>query len=772
VTFAVFGSAALLVAGAVLVGDATRTLGLRCRAAAPAVGLALLIVLADIAIQLPGRAVTATVAVLGVIAAAAILVVLRRQRDGWGTVRSLAIPAAAGILAAVGAAIPFLANGTVGLPGVSFDNDTSMHLLWAEMLRSPAVAARYGGLPNSYPLGPHSLVDALSTGVGLRLDLAFTALLVATLVITAVVGSAALREESGWKRVVTGVLAALFYLVAAYYAEGAFKEPLVGLFLLGFVLQVEEVRGGWAAAPTAGRAAALLPLAVLSAGAIYVYSYTALAWLGLTVVIWLGAEAIWSAISVRGRRRSRRLDARAVIPPVAAAAGALLLLLAASAGRILNFVGSIGLSAAGTGAIPASNLGNLPAPLSPYEALGIWNSPEFRVLPANVFQAGELSAFALGVLVFGLVVAISRRDLVLPAAVAACTLVYWYSNGSQSPYVTAKALVVAGPVVAVTGMRGLLGATRAGQPGWTRPVRVVLGAAFVALALHSSFLALRTEPVWPSESTSELTSMAKLTRGQTVLFLGNSDYGAWMFSGSDMSALASNMTSMGQASAPPNKPFVYGLPTDFDSVDPSTINRFRWVVTSNTSYASQTPPGFVLVRRLPLYDLWERVGVVQRRRVLEASGAPGAVLDCHDRLAKALSRRRGVAAVMATPVAAPLVPVAAGTGQTVSLKLPAGRWDLSLQYTSPMPVQVSAGGRQWRMPAYTDRPGPYFAVGSVVSEGMPVPVTIRALKPSWLTGNTIGAAASALAAVRSPWTRTVVPLSAACGRYVDWYELQ
>jgi hypothetical protein len=772
VTFAVFGSAALLVAGAVLVGAGLGALGLRCRAAAPAVGLALLIVLADVAIELPGRAVTAAVVVLVLIVGAAILVAVRRRREGLAMLRSLVVPATAGILAAVGASIPFLANGTVGLPGVSFNNDTSVHLLFAEMLRSPAVAARYGGLPNSYPLGPHSLADALSTGVGLRLDLAFTALLIATLIITAVVASAALREHSGWKRVVTGVLASLFYLVAAYYAEGAFKEPLVGLFLLGFVLQLGEVRGEWAAAPAAGRAAALVPLAVLSAGAIYVYSYTALAWLGLTVVIWLAAEAIWGAISIRGRRRSRRLDPRAVIAPVAAAGGALLLLLAPSAGRILTFAGSIGLSAAGTGAIPASNLGNLPSPLSPYEALGIWNSPEFRVVPVNVFQAGELSAFALAVLVFGLIVAISRRQFVLPAAVAACALVYWYSEGSQSPYVTAKALVIAGPVVAVTGMRGLLVASHGTQPGWTRPVRVVLGVAFVALALYSSFRALRTEPVWPSESTSELTSLAKLTRGQTVLFLGNSDYGAWMFSGSDMSALASNMTSMGRASVRLNKPFVYGLPTDFDSVDPSTINRFRWVVTSNTTYASETPRGFVLVRQLPMYELWERVGVVQTRRVLEASGAPGAVLDCHDRLAKALTRRRGVAAVMAAPVTTALVPIAAGKGQTVSLKLPAGRWDLSLQYMSPMPVQVSAGGKQWRMPAYTDRPGPYFAVGTVVSQGRPVPVTIRALKPSWLTGDTIAAITSGLAAVPSPWTRTVVPLSAACGRYVDWYQLQ
>jgi hypothetical protein len=301
---------------------------------------------------------------------------------------------------------------------------------------------------------------------------------------------------------------------------------------------------------------------------------------------------------------------------------------------------------------------------------------------------------------------------------------------------------------------------------------MAVAAVFVALALYSSSRALRMEPVWPSESTSELLSLAKSTRGQTVLFLGNSDYAAWLFSDSDMSGLASNEVSMAQARLRPNKPFMYGSPTDFDSVDPSTINRFQWVVTPSTTYASQTPPGFVLVRRLPLYELWKRVGVVAPRRVIEAASAPGAVLDCRDPLAKALSRRRGVAAVAAAPVAAALPPIKQGNGTSLSLHLPAGRWELSLQYVSAMPVEVSAGGQRWRMPAYLDRPGPFFDVGSVDSPGGLVQVSVRALTPSWLTGGTVQAFTSGLAAVRSPWTRTMVPLSAACGRYVDWYRLQ
>ena len=764
-TLSVFGGAALLVAGAVLVGEAARSLGLRCRAAAPAVGLSLLIVLAAVAIKLPGRAVTAAVALLVTIVAAAILVAVRHRREGMAMVRGLAVPLTAGILAAAGAAIPFLANGRVGLLGVSFDNDTASHLLWAETLRSPSVADRYGPIPTGYPLGPHSLADAIGTGLGLRLDLAFTALLVAIPMITALVASAALRDQAGWKRVVTGVLAALFYLVAGYYGEGAFKETMLALLLLGFVLQLEEVRDQWTPR-AAGQWRALVPASVLVAGSIYVYSYLAIAWIGLSFFLWLAAEAV----SRPGRWRDWRTQLRGVVAPGLAACCVLLVVLAPDAGRIFSFAGSIGVSPAGTGAIASSNLGNLAYPLSPYEALGIWNSPDFRVVPANAFHAGELGAFALAVLAFGLIMAVSRRDLVLPAAVAACAVIYWVSSRSQSPYVTAKALAVAAPVVAVIGMRALLRSTRSPLPRWTEFLRLAAALAFIILAGYCSVQVLRNAPVWPGESTSELLSLDHVTRGQPVLFLGNSDYAAWLFSDSKMSALATNSISMDQASWRPTKPFVYGSPLDFDSVDPASLNRFRWVITSNTTYASAPPAGFVLARRLPLYQLWERVAAVQSRRVLEAPGAPGAILDCRDRLARALSRRPGIAAVSPAPVTAGMPVLTPGAHATVSLKLPAGTWDLSLQYESAVPLSLSAEGRQWQMPAYIDRPGPFFSVGRVISPGGTVRVAVAANRPSLLTGSHLIAEPIVMAAVREPDRRVLVPLRQACGRYVDWYQ--
>lgn len=760
VTLQAWGSAALLVAASVLVGCAFNQLGMRCRAAAPAVGLSALIVIAAIAIKLPGRAVTAAVVLLIVLVACAVVVVRDRVR-----IRVPLLGLLTGVVAALGAAIPFIANGYVGLLGVSLSNDTATHLRWAEGLRSPVVAARYG-LEPGYPLGPHSLVDAVASGVGVRLDLAFTGLLIAIVVIAALVASAGLRGESAWKRLLAGAVGSLLYLLAAYYAEGQFKEPLMGVLLLAMVLHLEELGRGWGTTP-GGRLLGLIPVALLVAAGVYVYSYPALAWFGLTLAIWAMAEAVVHPSWLR----PRRFSFRTVGAPVAGAALLFIAVLAPSAGRIINFVGTIGTSPAANGAITTSNVGNLAHALSPYEALGIWNSPDFRFFPANVFHAGELSALALGVLLIGVAWSLGRRELLLPAAVFACAIVYWRSSHTQSIYVTAKALVIAGPVVAVTGLRGLLSAPRVPLPRWVSLPRLLVAAVFLPFAVHSSLEALRNEPVWAPESTNELLSLDATTRGQTVLFLGASDYAAWLFHDSKMSTLAVNSTSMAQASPSPTKPNVYGTAFDFDSVDASSLNRFRWVITTDTDDASQAPGGFRLVRQLRMYQLWKRVGLVPAREALDPPGAPGTVLSCRTRAGRQLSRRRGVAAVMTPPVAAPLTTVLPGSSEQTSLRLPPGNWDLSLQYESPVNLELTGSGHHWAMPAYTDRPGPVFAVGRIRSDGSPIVVTIRASRPSSLTGPDLSALPTELIAVHSPAARTLIPLGRSCGRYVDWYRI-
>jgi hypothetical protein len=762
VTLQIWGSAVALVVASLLVGRAFAILCGGLRLGAPAFGLSALIIVASIAIRLPGAATTASFLLLVLVAGAGVVVF--RAKPVRPPLTSFIVAA----LAALGAAIPFIANGRMGLPGVSLDNDTWYHLIDAQALSSSATRRIYPLPSNGYPLGPHSLAATIASGVGVRLDYAFTGLLIAIVIVTALVASEALWSDSGWKRVLTGVVAALFYLVAAYYAEAAFKEPLLGLLLLAFVLHLEEVVQIWPS-DLPRRCRALVPGPVMIAAAVYIYSYLAVGWFALTLAIWLAAELVFRPARLR---LVQELGRQILIPGVAAV-GLLVVLLSPDVGRVLNFFTDVGVSPAATGAITINNVGNLPRALSPYEALGIWTTPDFRFVPGNVFNAGALGAFALAVLVVGIAWSLARREFLLPAAVLACALIYWRASHGQSFYVSAKALVIAGPVVAVTGMRGLLGPIPEGTGAWLRGSRLAAAAVFIALTLYSSYDTLRNEPVWPAQSTDELLSLAKLTRGQTVLFLGNTDYAEWLFHDSLVSALAPTTTSLGQALERPTKPNVNGEAFDFDTVDPPYLNRFDWVITTNTPYASQPPAAFRLVRQLPMYELYKRVGAAIPRQVLEPPGAPGAVLNCRTSSGRALSRRQGIAAVMPTPAAPPMTVTAVPGGGVIPVQLGSlrGRWELSLQYTSDAPVQVYVGNQHWTMPPYLDRPGPWFSVGRFDSTGGPTIVTIEANRPSAIAGPDLIALISGVAATRVPDTRQIVPLSKACGRYVDWYRL-
>src|SRR5207248_10818852 len=110
---------------------------------------------------------------------------------------------------------------------------------------------------------------------------------------------------------------------------------------------------------------------------------------------------------------------------------------------------------------------------------------------------------------------------------------------------------------------------------------------------------------------------------------------------------------------------------------------------------------------------------------------------------RALSRLGGVAAVGPAPVVGPASrwrlpggPAAfAGSPEigTVSpgfaagqvLRLAPGRWDLSLQYSSPVPLEVAAGSLRAQLPAVTDPPAQFWPVGAVSSSGRRVAVEVH-----------------------------------------------
>jgi hypothetical protein len=165
---------------------------------------------------------------------------------------------------------------------------------------------------------------------------------------------------------------------------------------------------------------------------------------------------------------------------------------------------------------------------------------------------------------------------------------------------------------------------------------------------------------------------------------------------------------------------------------------------------------------------------------LNEGTAPGAVLDCGTAKGRAVAAQRGFAVVVPLPVRRHL-PAAQGfvgeEGRLVSLGLPRGRWKLSLQYTSSQEVEINAPGLSATAPPVLDRWGSVRAVGRVERRSARrFAAELRVKDPSILPVQMRGeirppAIVSAIAATRAGVRPRVVPLRAACGRYVDWYVL-
>lgn len=750
-----YGAVIVLIVASLILGRAICVAcGVNGRAwAASMVGFAALMIVENSAIELPGNAVTADVLSLLAIAAATAFLIIRRE------FRIAPADIVVMLLALAVVSIPFLASGRVGLQGVSLDNDTSAHLLWAEGLRSARIA-RLTPATAGYPLGPHSLVAALGTLMGISLDAAFTGLLIVVAPLTALAATGLLAGQAAWRRIAVGVFCAVTLLVAAYYGEGAFKETIMAGFLLAFVVHLDQVRAGWSSTADPRQWLRLTPALFVVAGAVYTYSYEALAWYVLPLGIWGALEVV-----ARPGRALRWISRRNLMLAARAVAGILagfVILLLPVAGQILTLFRGLG---GVTSALPAP-LGNLPGAISPFEMFGVSLNPDFRFV-VDTFHAGEAAAFAAAVAGYGVWWSLRHRRLLLPAAAAGAVLIWWFAHPSQQPYLAAKALVIASPLLMALALRGLLTRVPSDRP--TRLLRLAVAIAFCALAGYSTLRSLRDAPVQAPAAGQNLEAFHHLIGPRPVMFLGNDDYAAWFLRDASVAGPPGQLRL--------NKPFGgVGQAADFDSVDPAAFDRFPFVVTTNSPYNSQPYENFRLIARGRFYELWKRTGPIVPRQVIEPPGLPGALLSCRTAIGRRLRREHGVASIVPTPpLSFPGRSLPSGDSATVPLTLPAGRWEISIQYVSDFKVDLVAPGLQVTMPAYLGRPGPFFAVGSVTGRGVKAPIflVVSAQHPSIFTSSfdNLFTQLTDIVATRIPDTRQLVPLSQACGRYVDWYRL-
>jgi hypothetical protein len=754
-----YASAAILCAASVAVGQAILSLCGRREFTwlSGPVGLAGILVASGVAIRLPGHGTAVAIALAALLVVA--LGVLVQRGVPWSG-RVLAPPLAAAVLALLAASIPFIANGRVGVLGQGLVNDDmAYHLLIADWLNG-----RVGEMPvligQGYPTGPHALAAGLSEGLHMSLIRAFASL---TLAIPALAALVAFGELGGLRtpaRVIASALVGLPYLVTAYLAQEAFKEPMEALFLLSFALLLPRATS-WLAA---------IPLGLIAAGSVYVYSFPGLFWL-------IGAAFVWLAIVWR---RERVPGVRATGLAALAAIAVLLVLTAPEWGRIIEFSHFRAFRSESI----SGGLGNLRHHLSPLEALGVWPTSEFRLaagegsLPAIAFYLGALlgaAAFALGLPRW-----VRRQGPAVPAALLAAVVIYIGARLFGTVYTSGKALAIAAPLIMLIALGGLLQRVDS-RPRWQSP----LAAVFILAAALSSFLILRQAPVGPETHRNELAELRPLVQGHKVLFLGRDNFVSYELRGARPFTAVQNFYDPNYVKPDLRLHNVFEK-FDFDSVTTRTLRRFPYVITTRAAYASGPPHAYRPVRETPTFVLWKRTGAVGPRRTLDEGDAPGAVLDCSTTKGSRLRSMAGVARVFAIrPVVgaawSPSSTVESGAPVSQTLRLPNGHWTLSLQYDSTRPLHISAPGLDATLPGNLDYRGgvPFYPAGRLRASGGSIPVTVSVERPP-LAGRIMGTTSEAhLGAIAATPTahagplpgdgERTVPLGRACGRYVDSY---
>jgi len=809
-----YASAALICAASLLVGRAILAFaeGFGSRPwLAPAVGFGALLSVAGFLARAPGHATSATIGVVALVAAAALVLWHRgpNSEDRRAEKRSMSAlfgPSTAGwigltvaVVVALVLSIPFAVSARWGLLGVGFNNDLGLHLAWAEWLRSGLGPAPEAG----YPLGPHALADTVATLPGIGLGQAFVGEILAIGVLTAIVALGALGDLGPARRVLAALLVAVPYLGASYYAQGAFKETAEALFVLAFAVYLHDLDLGRRAekrsmsalfGPSASGWWWLAPLA-LAGGIFFSYSFAGLAW-PLGILVFWAATVPEIRAGLRPRALARTLSRPRVLLPLLVVGG-----LAVTTMLVGPFAFVHGFNrVAGT---------NTYGPVSPAEALGVWPASNYRLSAAGGPHLTGL-AIAIGVLalVFGTAWWPRRRQYAVPVALAACAVLYLAALATSGEYSQAKALMIAAPLAMLIAIRPLLfelgtvlGRRRAEKRsmsalfGPSAPASLgwgMLAVAFVAGAVYSSLLVLRDAPVGPPGHGAELRAFIPEIEGEPVLYAGQDRYAAYELMGADTHVPLVEFPDA-QVAANPEKPFDTGdaySPIDFDSFSRETLDRFPYVITGRATWNSEAPPNFRQIASTSSFLLWKRVGPApENRHVLLEGVEPAAHADCDAPELRILLGNRGRASLFPDAVVGgkgrwnPDSELERGESAEQTLDLPRGRWQLSLQYFSPFGLTLTAPGllRQ-PLPAAQDgqRPttislasnGQFWPAGDLRSDGGPAHFTVTADEPTALqrlSGYSGKATLGELVAVKAG-ERRIVPLPFACGSWVDWYE--
>jgi len=736
----------------------------------PAVGFGAVMAVEGLLARVPG---THEALILGLVLLVAASIFALRRVNLADIPRSPFFWAATVLTLAI-TSIPFAVTGHWGLLGMGYNNDLGLHLAWAEWLRSG-----FGTEPSDgYPLGPHGLAASLSFLPKVTLGPAFIGQVMAISILTVMTAWAALEKLGDWRRLLASILVGLPYLMAAYFAQGAFKELAAAMFLLAFTIALPQVTP-----LPAGRRAklmAILPLAVLLLGIVFTYSFPGLAWPAAVVVIWalanpdvrshLTPSAIWGYVK-------RPLI---VIPTVI----------------VLALVAGLAWGPFGFGdAFSEVATSNAFGPVSVIEEFGVWLTSDYRLAgEGSTPLPGLMGAIGLAALVVALFWWWKQPKSIYPLAFIACAVLYGISLPWVGDYSLAKALVISAPITMVVILTALLsGPDKPWKPnqGMEFGAWMTLAAVFVIGCAASSFIVLRDASVSPPGRAAELAAFHDQIYGKKVLFADQDRFAPYYLSGANVSVPLDEFPDP-DVIENDRKPFQgdSGLSAiDFDSFDVETLRRFPFVITTNAAWTSKTPPFYERVGQTESFSLWRKIGPAFGRPIMNEKSMPAKQVMCENEGGKYYSQLDGVATVM--PEAAvglrsdwlPEPDLNLGDSASVKLDLGKGEWRLSLQYFTPTGMTMSAPGYQRHFEASingqrlsnmdTGSTGQFWPAGVInVDQDGPVTFTVKAAEPSFLqklTGYSRKTKLGRIVATRAE-PRAQIPMSQICDKWVDFFR--
>ena len=304
---------------------------------------------------------------------------------------------------------------------------------------------------------------------------------------------------------------------------------MLAFFLLGFVLFLRESVREPTDSPLR-----FAPAALIAVGAVYTYSFPGLLWLIGTAVIWAIVELGLGWFRDGGRASAVRA-ATAELGQAGRRSPVLVLvvLVAPEIGRMIDFHKFETFDPNGPG------LGNLFGQVSPFEALGIWPSGDFRLapgdgaVPAAAYYLG--AAFATVLLIYGIWACWRGRETVVLSGLFVAAVAYLAARVGGTAYTAAKAIEIAAPLCALTILLPLTarqlsygGGRKRNSWRWSRVRddrgRLLAAAAcvvFLAAAGLCSALALANAPVGPSTYSSALTAMRPLVENDSTVILAS-----------------------------------------------------------------------------------------------------------------------------------------------------------------------------------------------------------------------------------------------------------